>query len=149
MDFVEGSNLSRLAKEGMLPAKRAAQYLKTIAGAVHYAHERGILHRDLKPSNILIDANDQPRVTDFGLAKQIATDTQLSTDQVQLTQTGHVLGSPGYMPPEQRRSITCSRAARRSAAVRSRRRSSRSKLRSPSRLACSIQACRSTWKPSA
>jgi predicted Ser/Thr protein kinase len=101
MDFVEGSNLARLAKEQTLPPKRAAQYLKTIAEAIHYAHEHGILHRDLKPSNVLIDANDQPRVTDFGLAKVLTTDSQLSTDHAHLTQTGHILGSPGYMPPEQ------------------------------------------------
>lgn len=101
MDYVEGSNLRRLAREQILPPKRSAQYLKTIAEAIHYAHEQGILHRDLKPSNVLIDANDQPRVTDFGLAKVLTSDTQLSLDHVQLTQTGHILGSPAYMPPEQ------------------------------------------------
>ena len=101
MDYVEGQNLARLAREQSLPPKRAAQYLKTIADAIHYAHEHGILHRDLKPSNVLIDTHDQPRVTDFGLAKVLTTDSQLSSDHAQLTQTGHVLGSPGYMPPEQ------------------------------------------------
>ena len=101
MDYVEGSNLRRLAREQIVPPKRSAQYLKTIAEAIHYAHEQGILHRDLKPSNVLIDANDQPRVTDFGLAKVLTSDTQLSLDHVQLTQTGHILGSPAYMPPEQ------------------------------------------------
>ncbi len=101
MDFVEGSNLARLARDQILSPKRTAQYLKTIAEAIHYAHEHGILHRDLKPSNVLIDACDQPRVTDFGLAKVLTTDSQLSTDHAQLTHTGHVLGSPGYMPPEQ------------------------------------------------
>jgi serine/threonine-protein kinase len=68
--------------------------VKTIADAIHYAHERGILHRDLKPANVMIDANDQPWVTDFGLAKRLEGDSEL-------TVTGQVLGSPGYMPPEQ------------------------------------------------
>ena len=68
--------------------------MKTIADAIHYAHERGILHRDLKPANVMIDANDQPWVTDFGLAKRLEGDSEL-------TVTGQVLGSPGYMPPEQ------------------------------------------------
>ena len=99
MDYIEGSNLARLAREQSLSAKRAAQFLKTIAEAIHHAHERGILHRDLKPSNVLIDAKDQPLVTDFGLAKRL-TDSQLKGAS-QLTQSGHVLGSPSYMPPEQ------------------------------------------------
>jgi len=77
-----------------LPARRGAGYVKTIAEAIHYAHEHGILHRDLKPANVLIDANDQPRVTDFGLAKRLEGDSEL-------TVTGQVLGSPNYMPPEQ------------------------------------------------
>jgi hypothetical protein len=94
MDFVEGPSLAKLLAYGPLPAKRAASYLKTIAEAIHYAHERGVLHRDLKPSNVLIDANDQPHVTDFGLARRLEGDSEL-------TMTGQVLGSPNYMPPEQ------------------------------------------------
>ena len=86
--------MSALIRGNPLPARRAAGYVKTIAEAIHYAHERGILHRDLKPSNVLIDANDQPRVTDFGLAKRLEGDSEL-------TVTGQVLGSPNYMPPEQ------------------------------------------------
>ncbi|HXJ55143.1 MAG TPA: protein kinase [Verrucomicrobiae bacterium] len=62
--------------------------------AVHYAHLNGILHRDLKPSNILIDQEDQPRITDFGLAKELTGDSDL-------TLSGQMLGSPHYMPPEQ------------------------------------------------
>jgi serine/threonine protein kinase len=68
MDFVEGQSLSRLVRGSPLPVRRAAGYVKTIAEAIHYAHAHGILHRDLKPANVLIDTNDQPRVTDFGLA---------------------------------------------------------------------------------
>jgi WD40 repeat protein/predicted Ser/Thr protein kinase len=94
MDYVEGQSLGRLVGSQPLPAKRAAAYLKTVAEAVHYAHERGILHRDLKPSNVLIDAEDQPRVVDFGLARRLDGDSEL-------TVTGQVLGSPHYLPPEQ------------------------------------------------
>jgi len=94
MDFVEGKTLAQVAGHQPLPARRAARYLQSIAQAVHYAHEHGILHRDLKPSNILIDAEDQPRIADFGLAKRLGADSEL-------TVTGQVLGSPQYIAPEQ------------------------------------------------
>jgi serine/threonine protein kinase len=94
MDYVEGQNLADVVGQRPLSAQKAAVYLKTIAEAIHYAHEQGTLHRDLKPSNILIDHTDQPRITDFGLAKRIESDSQL-------TATGSVLGTPSYMPPEQ------------------------------------------------
>ena len=96
MDYVEGQNLAQRAKDTPLPPELAADYLRTIAEAVHYAHQRGILHRDLKPSNILIDALDQPRVTDFGLAKRLDSESDL-------TATGQVMGTPQYMSPEQAR----------------------------------------------
>ncbi|MCI0748144.1 MAG: protein kinase [Verrucomicrobia subdivision 3 bacterium] len=94
MDYVDGPNLANFVREQPLSGKRAAEHVKVIAEAIHYAHEHGILHRDLKPSNVLIDSNDQPRVTDFGLARRIEGDSSL-------TLTGQVLGSPNYMPPEQ------------------------------------------------
>jgi serine/threonine protein kinase len=94
MDFVEGRTLAELVRDQPLPAKRAAAYLKTIAAAVHYAHQQGVIHRDLKPSNILIDVADQPRITDFGLAKRLGGDSDL-------TLTGQVLGSPNFISPEQ------------------------------------------------
>jgi len=94
MDYVAGRNLAEIVRDGPLPARRAAGYVQTIAEAIQYAHERGILHRDLKPSNVLIDANDQPKVMDFGLAKRLEKESEL-------TLSGQVLGSPNYMPPEQ------------------------------------------------
>jgi len=94
LEFVEGRSFGELSKVQPLPARRAAGYLKIIAEAVEHAHQRGVLHRDLKPSNILLDLFDQPRVTDFGLAKLLNQDAEL-------TVSGQVLGSPNYMPPEQ------------------------------------------------
>lgn len=94
MDYIKGRNLAEVVREGPLPARQAARYVKTIAEAIHFAHQRGILHRDLKTSNVLLDLFDQPRVTDFGLAKQMKADSDL-------TLSGQVLGSPNFMPPEQ------------------------------------------------
>lgn len=94
LEFVQGRNFAAIARERLLPAQRVAGYLKVIAEAVEHAHRRGVLHRDLKPSNILLDELDQPRVTDFGLAKLVNQDTEL-------TVTGQILGSPNYMAPEQ------------------------------------------------
>jgi len=108
MDYVDGPNLARLVQDHPLPAARAATYMKAIAEAVQYAHERGILHRDLKPSNILIDSEDRPRVVDFGLAKRFGVPpsggpgpAEAGTLSEDFTLSGQVLGSPSYMPPEQ------------------------------------------------
>ncbi len=94
MEYLEGQSLADLAQEKPVSPKQAADYLKTVAQAMHYAHEQGVLHRDLKPSNVLIDMWNEPRILDFGLAKLLETDTQL-------TISGQTLGSPNYMAPEQ------------------------------------------------
>jgi serine/threonine protein kinase len=94
MDFVDGASLATLVGDQPLTAERAATYLKAIAEAIHAAHERDVLHRDLKPSNVLIDGADQPRVTDFGLARHLDGESSL-------TISGQMLGTPSYMPPEQ------------------------------------------------
>ena len=94
MDFIDGESLDRRIVAGPLAGKSAARYVRILARAVHYAHKNGILHRDLKPTNILIDADDEPHITDFGLAKRLGLDTGQ-------TRTGTVLGTPSYMSPEQ------------------------------------------------
>jgi serine/threonine protein kinase len=94
MDYVEGQSLAAVVRDHPLPARTAARYVKVIAEAIHYAHQQGILHRDLKPSNVLLDKAGNPRITDFGLAKRLSSDSRLTT-------TGTVLGTPSYMPPEQ------------------------------------------------
>jgi serine/threonine-protein kinase len=94
MKYIEGTTLARLVAENPLPPRTAARYVAAISRAVHYAHQHGILHRDLKPSNVLIDAQGEPHVTDFGLAKRVEGGGSL-------TQTGAVVGTPSYMPPEQ------------------------------------------------
>ncbi len=100
MDLVEGQDLAKVVDQRPLPPKRAARYVLLVAEAIHYAHEKGILHRDLKPSNVLIDTNDQPRVTDFGLAKRLR-EASLAAPESAVTLSGQVVGSPGYLPPEQ------------------------------------------------
>lgn len=94
MAFVEGTSLWTRVKENPFEPKFAAQIMQRVAEGVQYAHERGIIHRDLKPQNILLAAGDQPRITDFGLAKHHRADSSL-------TATGQILGTPSYMPPEQ------------------------------------------------
>lgn len=94
MDYVAGTDLARMTRDKPLPGKLAARYVRDVAKAIQFAHDRGILHRDLKPANVLVDESDMVRITDFGLAKSIGTDTGL-------TATGAALGTPSYMSPEQ------------------------------------------------
>lgn len=94
MEFVDGPNLQELTQQKPMAARQAAGYVRTVAEAIEYAHLQGVLHRDLKPSNVLISSSDQPKITDFGLAKVLTSDTEL-------TLSGQVLGTPHYAPPEQ------------------------------------------------
>ncbi|MEZ6044632.1 MAG: protein kinase [Planctomycetaceae bacterium] len=94
MEYVPGQSLHQILRRGPIDPRRAAELLQKICLGVHHLHENHILHRDLKPQNILIDQTDCPHITDFGLAKILEEDFDL-------TQTGAVLGTPGYMSPEQ------------------------------------------------
>jgi serine/threonine protein kinase len=121
MGYVDGPSLKQRVQQGPMPPREAAQLVKTIAEAVHYAHQKGVLHRDLKPANVLLarsgvvsggvvsgeaDKADrttthdspltthQPKITDFGLAKRLHEESGQ-------THTGQVMGTPSYMPPEQ------------------------------------------------
>ena len=94
MALIHGRSLAQMIEHGPLAPLRAVEYISKVARAVHYAHGQGVIHRDIKPGNVLVDQNDEPKVTDFGLAKQIKEDEGM-------TMSGQILGTASYMPPEQ------------------------------------------------
>ena len=94
MKLIAGESLDKRPKGYLADPRRTAELVATIAGAIHHAHQRGILHRDVKPANILIDPEGRPHITDFGLAKRVEGDSEL-------TRSGAILGTPAYMAPEQ------------------------------------------------
>jgi WD40 repeat protein len=94
MGFVEGQSLSHRLAQGPLLPRQAAELILRACEAIEYAHQRCVIHRDLKPANIQLDQTSKPRITDFGLAKRLQTDSGL-------TGSGQIMGTPSYMPPEQ------------------------------------------------
>lgn len=107
MKYIDGPTLAELATPNPLPSRQAAQYVLKVAEAVQHAHDAGILHRDLKPSNVIVDRDGEPHVSDFGLAKRVpalpvdGARTQAPADVSVKTQSGTIMGTPSYMPPEQ------------------------------------------------
>ena len=102
-EFLDGGSLAQKFAGAPQDPKYAAEVVEIVARAIQHSHDHGILHRDLKPGNILLAADGTPKVTDFGLAKEIASptgDTPVESGGG-LTRTGEILGTPAYMPPEQ------------------------------------------------
>jgi Tol biopolymer transport system component/predicted Ser/Thr protein kinase len=117
MELVQGETLARRLLKGPLPVDEAMQVCRQIAKGLEAAHEKGVIHRDLKPGNVMITADDQVRILDFGLAKALAAEsataagTQSPTITEAMTRPGVILGTAAYMSPEQAKGKTLDRRA--------------------------------------
>ncbi len=96
LELLDGGGLDGRLAGNPQPGRDAAELMITLARAVHVAHQSGIIHRDLKPTNVLYTTDGVPKITDFGLAKRLDSDGEL-------TDSGQIMGSPSYMAPEQAR----------------------------------------------
>ena len=99
MEYVGGGSLLDKCREGALPLEEAVELTCQLCDGLEMAHDAGIIHRDIKPANVLLTSRGEPKLTDFGLARQRAGDTGQ-------TAAGVVLGTLDFMPPEQRRDAT-------------------------------------------
>jgi serine/threonine protein kinase len=98
MELVHGVPLNTYASGIKLPLRDRLHLFLKVCHAVHYAHQRGVIHRDLKPPNILVDADGNPKILDFGLARIADADTARTTA---VTEAGKIMGTLAYMSPEQ------------------------------------------------
>ena len=94
LEFVDGESLAKRTAGAPQPPREAVRLVSTLARAVAYAHQSGVIHRDLKPANILLTREGVPKISDFGLAKRLEDDSNQ-------TRSGSILGTPSYMAPEQ------------------------------------------------
>lgn len=94
MECVEGGSLEALLDQESLAPRRAARIAAKVARALAHAHDNGIIHRDIKPGNVLLTPEGEPKITDFGLARDAASQTRVTT-------SGTAMGTPVYMSPEQ------------------------------------------------
>jgi len=93
MEYLPGGSLKDYIAKGLPDIRESAELSLTLAIAVHATHEQGIVHRDLKPSNVLLTSTGMPKLADFGLAKNLDSDSDT-------TRSGEILGTPQYMAPE-------------------------------------------------
>ena len=117
MELVDGATLAERIAQGPMAVEEAVVLAKQIADGLEYAHERGIIHRDLKPANIKVTPDGQTKILDFGLAKALAGDSAEGdiatspTISVAATAAGVLLGTAGYMSPEQAKGKSVDRRA--------------------------------------
>jgi eukaryotic-like serine/threonine-protein kinase len=100
MEYIDGQPLDRYCEERRPSLRERLRLLHAVAVAVDYAHRQGVIHRDLKPGNVLVTVDGTPKVTDFGLAKRLDRPPG-SVDPESQTRTGVIMGTPGYLAPEQ------------------------------------------------
>ncbi|MEX1246309.1 MAG: protein kinase [Thermoanaerobaculia bacterium] len=110
MELLEGETLREKVAAGTIPQKQAVAYALEIARGLSAAHEKGVVHRDLKPENLFVTGQGHLKILDFGLAKRVDSatpgeETSAATDSVH-TEPGRVMGTVGYMSPEQVRGIS-------------------------------------------
>ena len=118
MELVDGPTLAELIGRGAIPLQEALPIARQIAEALEYAHEKGIVHRDLKPANIKVTLEGRAKVLDFGLAKALGNDPAIASDPassptltMRATLAGIIMGTAGYMSPEQVRGGAADRRA--------------------------------------